>query len=87
MLPKKINMIFRVQYTAQRDWVFICKKCLMEIKPNNIYYSYGGTWKGLLLTLKIRAYNRQTFFSPVKVGSVTFRIKGIKLFIITNKLT
>ena len=45
----KITTAFRVRYLpfhyAQKQWVFLCKKCLNEVKPNNPHYKYGGTWK------------------------------------------
>ena len=39
------NIMYRVQYNEQKVWCFICKSCLVSIKPNNPHYRYGGTWK------------------------------------------
>ncbi|MGA0896090.1 MAG: hypothetical protein ACO39G_03945 [Flavobacteriaceae bacterium] len=38
-------VMFRVQYKRPPLWVFVCKSCLLEVKPNNPDYRYGGTWK------------------------------------------
>ena len=29
-----------------KEWVFMCEKCLLEVKQGNKFYQYGGTWKG-----------------------------------------
>ena len=38
--------MYRVQYKHPKEWVFVCKECLLSIKKNNPEYRYGGTWKG-----------------------------------------
>ena len=43
---KKFNVMYRIQYKANKHWVFVCEKCLIEVKFNNNHYRYGGTWKG-----------------------------------------
>ena len=39
------NIMYRVQYKDQKVWCFICKSCLILVKPDNSHYRYGGTWK------------------------------------------
>ncbi|MGB3492616.1 MAG: hypothetical protein WBA57_07800 [Elainellaceae cyanobacterium] len=38
-------VLYRVRYEATAQWHFICPNCLPEIKSNNPFYAYGGTWK------------------------------------------
>ena len=40
------RMLFRVQYTPEKKWVFICNDCVIEVRRDNEDYRYGGTWKG-----------------------------------------
>jgi len=41
------SVMFRVQYKpADKTWYFLCEKCVLEVKPENSRYRYGGTWKG-----------------------------------------
>jgi predicted amidophosphoribosyltransferase len=42
---KEFDVMYRAQYQAQRDWVFLCKNCLLSVKHENPFYRYGGTWK------------------------------------------
>ena len=46
----EFNTLYRVKYLSKhysnKDWVFICKVCLLIVKPRNDSYMYGGTWKG-----------------------------------------
>ena len=37
--------MYRVQYKNPKEWVFVCKQCLLKVKENNNEYKYGGTWK------------------------------------------
>ena len=40
------NVMYLCRYEEIKDWVFLCRKCLKEIK--NLFentYQYGGTWK------------------------------------------
>ena len=37
--------MYRVQYKNSKEWVFVCKQCLLKVKGNNSAYKYGGTWK------------------------------------------
>ena len=37
--------MFRVQYKNPKEWVFVCKQCLLKVKETNNEYKYGGTWK------------------------------------------
>ena len=40
------DILYRCRYNELKDWVFICRECLKEIK--NLFentYQYGGTWK------------------------------------------
>jgi hypothetical protein len=39
------STMYRVQYESQKEWVFICKECLLKLKKDNLNYTYGGTWK------------------------------------------
>ena len=40
------EVLYRCRYAELKDWVFVCGKCLNEIKTlfQNTY-QYGGTWK------------------------------------------
>ena len=40
-----LNTMFRIQYRPKKNWVFVCKPCLISVKENNPNYKYGGTWK------------------------------------------
>jgi hypothetical protein len=42
---KDFSTMFRIQYQQGKSWVFVCESCLLEVKPNNPFYRYGGTWK------------------------------------------
>ncbi|PIV95663.1 MAG: hypothetical protein COZ16_03340 [Flavobacteriaceae bacterium CG_4_10_14_3_um_filter_31_253] len=37
--------MYRVQYKNPKEWVFVCKNCLLNLKKDNPLYVYGGTWK------------------------------------------
>ncbi|MDC0380694.1 hypothetical protein OAM52_03380 [Flavobacteriaceae bacterium] len=39
------STMYRIQYKATKEWVFVCKDCLIMVKENNPNYKYGGTWK------------------------------------------
>ena len=43
------NTLYRIRHLhrhyAKKEWVFACRKCLLNVKRNNIHYKYGGTWK------------------------------------------
>ncbi|WP_169316446.1 hypothetical protein [Nonlabens dokdonensis] len=42
---KEDTVMYRVQITAGKKWIFCCKSCTEKHQslPN---YKYGGTWKG-----------------------------------------
>lgn len=42
---KDFDTMYRASYKAQKNWVFLCKSCLLAVKNDNIFYRYGGTWK------------------------------------------
>lgn len=37
--------LYRIQYRQPKAWVFACESCLKQVKENNPFYRYGGTWK------------------------------------------
>jgi hypothetical protein len=40
------DTLYRIQYDASGEWVFVCGVCLWTYKrPDNPHYTYGGTWK------------------------------------------
>jgi len=39
------STLYRVQYKHPKEWVFVCKECLVSLKKDNPTYKYGGTWK------------------------------------------
>jgi transcription elongation factor Elf1 len=39
-------VMFRVQYKPDKMWCFLCEACVLDVKPGNNHYRYGGTWKG-----------------------------------------
>ena len=42
--PKKV--LCRCRYEELKDWVFLCGKCLTDVKSRfEDNYQYGGTWK------------------------------------------
>ena len=42
--PKEV--LYRCRYEELKDWVFLCGKCLQEVKTTFVEsYKYGGTWK------------------------------------------
>lgn len=40
------SVMYRVQYKPGKMWCFLCKPCVNEVKLDNPFYRYGGTWKG-----------------------------------------
>ena len=39
--------MYRLRYIESvKNWVFMCEPCLLNVKQNNKFYQYGGTWKG-----------------------------------------
>ena len=42
--PKDI--LYRCKYNNSKEWIFLCGKCLNQIKSDyRDTYKYGGTWK------------------------------------------
>ena len=41
----QFRMMYRVQYKNPKEWAFVCKECLKDVKKDNPLYAYGGTWK------------------------------------------
>ena len=42
--PKQV--LYRCRYEDLKDWVFLCGKCLTDVKTRfEETYQYGGTWK------------------------------------------
>ena len=41
----EFQLMYRVQYQKTPTWSFLCKDCLLEVKPNNPFYRYWGIWK------------------------------------------
>ena len=40
------EVLYRCRYEDLKDWVFVCGKCLVEVKSRfGETYRYGGTWK------------------------------------------
>ena len=40
------EVLCRCRYAELKDWVFICGKCIQEVKTEFKYtYKYGSTWK------------------------------------------
>ena len=38
--------LYRCRYDGLRDWLFLCGKCLADVKvKHEKTYQYGGTWK------------------------------------------
>jgi hypothetical protein len=40
------STMYRVQYKNPKEWVFVCKECLVAVKKDNTAYKYGGRQKG-----------------------------------------
>ena len=40
------SVMYRVQYKPGKTWCFLCHSCVQEVKKDNAFYRYGGTWKG-----------------------------------------
>ena len=38
-------VLFRIQITKGKTWIFVCKTCCEKSKKLE-NYKYGGTWKG-----------------------------------------
>lgn len=43
---KDESVMYRVQYKPGKVWCFLCKECMIQVRKDNVYYRYGGTWKG-----------------------------------------
>jgi hypothetical protein len=41
----EFSTMYRIQYKNPKVWVFVCEKCLLNLKKDNPTYKYGGTWK------------------------------------------
>ncbi len=40
------DKLFRCRYNNAKEWVFLCQKCLSNVKRDyHKTYQYGGTWK------------------------------------------
>ena len=40
------QVLYRCRYDDLKDWVFLCGKCLTDVKSSYAEtYQYGGTWK------------------------------------------
>jgi hypothetical protein len=39
------SVLYRIQWDDTEQWIFACDRCLPELKQNNPFYVYGGTWK------------------------------------------
>ena len=40
------QVLYRCRYDDLKDWVFLCGKCLTDVKSRfEDSYQYGGTWK------------------------------------------
>ena len=40
------EVLYRCKYAELNDWVFVCGKCLQDVKTEfEDSYQYGGTWK------------------------------------------
>ena len=43
---KQKEVMYRCRYDGIKDWVFVCRNCLKQIKNlSGNTYQYGGTWK------------------------------------------
>ena len=40
------EVLYRCKYNNCKEWIFLCGKCLNQIKSDyRDTYQYGGTWK------------------------------------------
>ena len=40
------EVLYRCKYNNSQEWIFLCGKCLNQIKSEyHDTYRYGGTWK------------------------------------------
>ena len=48
------SIMYRVQYKNPKEWVFVCKECLLRVKNDNTAYKHGvlGRNKGQVHLLK-----------------------------------
>ena len=43
---KSFTVMYRLRYNESvKKWVFMCEACLLEVKKDNKFFQYGGTWK------------------------------------------
>lgn len=42
---QEFSTMYRILYKQSKNWVFVCENCLLKVKPDNPFYTYGGTWK------------------------------------------
>jgi len=48
---KSFSKMYRLRYIESlKKWVFMCEACLIEVKKDNEFYQYGGTWKGWIFS-------------------------------------
>jgi hypothetical protein len=42
----KLCEVCKIDFSKNpKEWVFVCKECLVAVKKDNTAYKYGGTWK------------------------------------------
>ena len=59
---KDFRIMFRVQYTTEKKWVFLCTDCVSEVKRDNEDYRYGGTWILICATITVRVVIKSNSF-------------------------
>jgi len=47
--------MFRVKYKNPKEWVFVRKKCLLDVKKDNPTYIYGGDLEKIIVYDRIES--------------------------------
>ncbi|OKH14595.1 hypothetical protein [[Limnothrix rosea] IAM M-220] len=42
---KSTEICYRIQYDTTQQWQLVCPACQKQLKKDNPFYRYGGTWK------------------------------------------
>ena len=54
------EVLYRCRYEDLKDWVFLCEKCLTEVKSRyEETYQYGGTWKNKKKQIALKGYDQK----------------------------
>ena len=45
LCSQETDIRYRIQYQKDGDWKLVCLSCWQQVRLDNPFYRYGGTWK------------------------------------------